>query len=126
MPDAVLADEGRHEGGRGKGRRHHHRAQIHGGQIMYTPVWFVRRIPLPATVEGVTIPNDDGTFDIYINESLPPERQEDALRHELRHITKDHLYDDISPVEQLEREADTRDSLLNNHVRTIPLIQISA
>ena len=77
-------------------------------------------------VEGVTIPNDDGTFDIYINESLPPERQEDALRHELRHITKDHLYDDISPVEQLEREANTRDTLLNNHVRTIPLIQISA
>lgn len=94
--------------------------------MMYTPVWFVRRIPLPATVEGVTIPNDDGTFDIYINESLPPERQEDALRHELRHIAKDHLYDDISPVEQLEREADTRDTLLNNHVRTIPLIQISA
>lgn len=86
----------------------------------------VRRIPLPATVEGVTIPNDDGTFDIYINESLPPERQEDALRHELRHITKDHLYDDVSPVEQLEREADTRDSLLNNHVRTIPLIQVGA
>ena len=94
--------------------------------MMYTPVWFVRRIPLPATVEGVTIPNDDGAFDIYINESLPPERHEDARRHELRHITKDHLYGDISPVEQLERKADTRDSLLNNHVRTIPLIQISA
>ena len=87
---------------------------------------FVRTVPLPEAVRAVVLPNDDGTFDIYINESLPPERQEDALRHELRHITKDHLYDDISPVEQLEREADTRDSLLNNHVRTIPLIQISA
>ena len=71
-------------------------------------------------------PNDDGTFDIYINESLPPERQEDALRHELRHITKGGLYDDVSPVEQLEREANTRDSLLNNHTRVIPLIQVSA
>lgn len=75
---------------------------------MYTPVWFTRYLPLPMTVEGVTIPNDDGTFDIYINEYLPPERQEDALRHELRHITKDHLYDDTRPVEQLEREAGIR------------------
>ena len=34
---------------------------------MWTPEYFVRYVELPLKVDGVTIPNNDGTFDIYIN-----------------------------------------------------------
>lgn len=55
---------------------------------------FVRSIPLPEAVRAVTLPNDDCTFDIYINANLPEELQFKALEHELKHIRKDHFYDD--------------------------------
>lgn len=65
---------------------------------------FVRLLALPASVEGVTLPNDDGTYDVYLNANLPAERQQVALAHELRHIKKDHLYD-ANPVWVNEAEA---------------------
>lgn len=65
---------------------------------------FVRMIPLPHTVPAVVLPNDDGTFDIYINSILPEETQNKALEHELEHIRRDHLYND-DPVALNELEA---------------------
>jgi len=65
---------------------------------------FVRMIPLPIAVRAVTLPNDDGTFDIYINENLPEELQHRALTHELEHIRRDHFYND-DPVWLNEQEA---------------------
>lgn len=67
-------------------------------------MYFVRFLPLPSSVEGVVLPNDDGTYDIYINTNLPIERQEAVLRHELAHIKKDHLYSD-DPIRIIEAEA---------------------
>lgn len=72
---------------------------------MWTPDYFVRVVDFPATVEGVTVPNDDGTFDIYLNSHLSPSRRKECLAHELRHIFQDHFYSE-RPVEDLEREAD--------------------
>ncbi len=72
---------------------------------MWTPEYFVRILDFPPTVEGVTIPNDDGTFDIYLSSHLSPQKQKACLEHELRHIFRDHFYSD-RPVEDLEREAD--------------------
>lgn len=65
---------------------------------------FVRMITLPETVPAVVLPNDDGTFDIYINAILPDEVQNKALEHELEHIRRDHLYND-DPVGLNEEEA---------------------
>lgn len=65
---------------------------------------FIRLIPLPDTVRAVTIPNDDGTFDIYINQNLPDELRNRALNHELEHICRDHFYND-DPVWLNEEEA---------------------
>lgn len=65
---------------------------------------FVRMIPLPKAIRAVVLPNDDGTFDIYINETLPEEIQNKALEHELEHIRRDHLYND-DPVWLNEAEA---------------------
>jgi len=59
---------------------------------LWTSEYFVRLVELPLSVEGVTIPNDDGTFDIYINSLLPPDCQEKKLQHEIRHIKRDHFY----------------------------------
>lgn len=65
---------------------------------------FVRTVPLPCAVRAVTLPNDDGTFDIYVNARLPEELQQKALAHELKHIRKDHFYND-DPVWLNEQEA---------------------
>lgn len=81
------------------------------------PQVFVRTIPLPYTVHGLVTPNDDGTYNIYLNENLPEEARRRYLPHELAHISGDHLYDD-RPVEELEREADK--------AGVIPLLHISA
>lgn len=67
-------------------------------------MFFVRLVALPPAVEGVTVPNDDGTFDVYINSKLPLEKQGQVLMHELEHIKKDHFYNE-DPVWINEAEA---------------------
>ena len=69
------------------------------------PETYVRFVSLPIKVEGVTIPNDDGSFDIYINDRLSPARQQETLEHEMRHIRGEHFYLDM-PVSRMERQAD--------------------
>ena len=66
---------------------------------------YVRLVPLPVKVEGVTLPNDDGSFDIYINARLSPARQQETLEHELRHIRHEHFYLDMT-IDRMERQAD--------------------
>ena len=65
---------------------------------------FVRMVSLPLSVRAVTLPNDDTTFDIYINADLPEELQNKALEHELVHIRRNHFYDE-KPVWENEAEA---------------------
>lgn len=65
---------------------------------------FIRLVPLPHAVRAVTLPNDDDTFDIYVNSSLSEELQASAVEHELNHIRKDHFYD-CNPVWFNEQEA---------------------
>lgn len=72
---------------------------------MWHPQVYVRYVALPAAVGGVTVPNPDGSFDIYINSLQSPERQASRLAHEIRHIMLDHFYDDLLPVASLEQEA---------------------
>ena len=66
---------------------------------------YVRLVPLPMKVEGVTLPNDDGSFDIYINSRLSPAMQQETLQHELRHIRHEHFYLDMD-LRRMERQAD--------------------
>ncbi len=68
--------------------------------------YYVRTVKLPGSVRGVTIPNDDGTFNVFINSSLSPECSNDTLKHELNHIKKDHFYEDTKSIEAVETEAD--------------------
>ena len=68
--------------------------------------YYIRRLPFPnRSVKAVTFPNDDGTFDIYLNTLYPEGELRSALEHELRHIRLDHFYSE-KPIAQKEREAD--------------------
>lgn len=73
--------------------------------MITTDDYFVRLIDLPPRVRGITVPNDDGTFSIYINAMLSSPMQRKAYDHEVRHIVLDHLYQD-RPIEDIESEAD--------------------
>lgn len=68
---------------------------------------FVRTINLPHTVRGVTVIDDNGDFNIYINAKLSPSQQIAVLEHEKRHIN----YDDFSSFEdihKIERRAENK------------------
>ena len=59
---------------------------------MRIPDYFVRVVELPAAVRGVTVPNDDGTFSVYINALYDTRVQRRTLEHELVHLARDHFY----------------------------------
>lgn len=68
--------------------------------------YYIRRLDFPnRSVKAATFPNDDGTFDIYLNTLYPESELRPALEHELRHIELGHFYSDKS-ILQKEREAD--------------------
>ena len=64
----------------------------------------VRYIPLPHTIYGVTLPDYNGDFNVYINSKLPDQKQKEAVEHEIKHIELDHFYSD-EPVRLNELEA---------------------
>lgn len=66
---------------------------------------YIRCATFPRRVEAVTLPNDDGTFSVFVNDSIPQWRQVAALEHELNHIEQDHFYNDIKGIEVIEAEA---------------------
>ena len=55
-------------------------------------------------VPGVTVLDSDGNYNVYINARLSFEQRKDVLRHELKHIGKEHFYKDMSVIE-CEKEA---------------------
>ena len=73
---------------------------------MWTNDVYVRFVPLPMKVEGVTTSNPDGSCNIYINCMLSRRTQIEALRHEVNHVKKNHLFDDVKTLAQKEKEAD--------------------
>ena len=65
--------------------------------------YFVRIVQFPnAANKGIVCPNDDGTFDIYLN-SLYPDLKE-GYDHEVRHLLLDH-FGSYKSIEAIEREA---------------------
>lgn len=47
---------------------------------------FVRKIRLPMAVRAFTIPDEQGNFNVYINDRLSAEQQHKSLEHEFYHI----------------------------------------
>ncbi len=66
--------------------------------------FILRLVDLPVTVNAVTVLDENGDYNIYVNARLPDEQQKKAFQHEKRHIKKDHFYK-ADPVELCEAEA---------------------
>ena len=63
----------------------------------------VRIIRLPLTVKGITVPDESGNYNIYINKDLSHETQVDTYIHELNHIENDDFYAD-KPISVIEKK----------------------
>lgn len=66
--------------------------------------YFVRVVPFPVDrVGGMVMPNDDGTYSIYVNDNLDIYRRRKAARHELDHIERNDFYNDkaIGEIEDI-------------------------
>ena len=74
---------------------------------MRVPDYYVRLVELPPTVLGATLPNDDGTFSVYINARLGDAARRETLCHELEHMARDHFYQS-APIAAQEAEARRR------------------
>lgn len=62
-------------------------------------------------VPGVIASNSDGTANIYINTLYCEKIQRKAIKHELRHLVKNHFYIDWMSIEEKELDADDVDDL---------------
>lgn len=62
---------------------------------------FCYLVDMPYRIDATAIPNDDGTYTIYVNSRLSIERQRKAYLHEIRHIKNDDFYKDIN-VNEIE------------------------
>ena len=64
----------------------------------------IRGIEMPIAVQGVTLPDANGDFNVYINTKCSDEQRRQVADHEIKHITLDHFYND-DPVIVNELEA---------------------
>lgn len=65
----------------------------------------VRIRDFPCGINGVTVTDNNGDYNIYINAKLSAAEQQRAYKHEIEHIKMRHFYSDKN-VEIIEREAD--------------------
>lgn len=58
-------------------------------------------LKLPYTVEALCAENIDGSYTIIVNDRLSPERQKEAVLHELEHIKNDDFNNELS-IDKIE------------------------
>ena len=46
----------------------------------------------PVEVPGVTVLDENGDYNVYLNDKLSYDAQAEAFRHELEHIKQGHFY----------------------------------
>ena len=52
----------------------------------------VRVIDMPIGVNGATVRDEEGDYNIYINARISSDKQQLAFRHEICHIRQEHFY----------------------------------
>ena len=57
--------------------------------------YFIRYMKLPPKVWAFIMPNDDGTFSIYLDPRRSREQQIEDYLHELKHILDDDFYNGL-------------------------------
>ena len=60
-------------------------------------------------IPGAIFANTNGTVNIYINTLYREEVQQRTIKHELRHLVKNHFYIDTLSIEEKELDADDVD-----------------
>jgi hypothetical protein len=65
----------------------------------------VRLVDLPYSVGAMVAFDETGYASIYLNARWPNEQRKQALKHELRHIANDDIYNDTD-IRAIERRAD--------------------
>ena len=63
----------------------------------------VRMIDLPYTIKGLTVLDEEGDYNIYLNARLSPDIQAEAFRHEVEHIKNGDFYTDESVADKERR-----------------------
>jgi len=66
--------------------------------------YYIRLIDLPYSIGGFITPNDDGTYNVYLNARLSAEKNLDTFFHEVEHIENDDFYNGL-PLELIEERA---------------------
>lgn len=59
----------------------------------------IRKIALPMSVRAFTLPDEQGDYNVYINEKLSREQQYKSLSHEMAHIANGDFFRDESATE---------------------------
>ena len=63
--------------------------------------FFVRVLDLPPRVGGFCSPNEDGTYNVYLNSRKDRQHNIDSYFHEVDHIEDDDFWNDES-IEEVE------------------------
>lgn len=76
------------------------------GYIRYMDAVIIRMIDLPYKVDGFTVKDSEGDYNVYINARHSDGKRVETFRHELDHIKRGHFYRS-EPVSVLEYETKT-------------------
>jgi len=60
----------------------------------------IRLTDLPFQVKGLTVLDENGDYNIYLNPMYSHETQKEVLEHELGHIEENHFYCELSIKEK--------------------------
>jgi len=63
---------------------------------------FVRCLPLPTTIKGLTVLDSEGNYNVYLNSRLTYEANRATLQHELQHILNND-FQMLSHVSDIEK-----------------------
>jgi hypothetical protein len=63
---------------------------------------YLRFIALPHTIKGLTVQDEAGDYNIYINARLGYEANQQTLQHEVQHI-KNHDFNKLCHIRNIEK-----------------------
>ena len=62
----------------------------------------LRYVNLPVTVKGLTVQDEEGKYNVYLNARLTYEANQQTLQHEIQHITNDD-FSKLSHITEIEK-----------------------
>lgn len=72
---------------------------------------YIRGIELPSRVKGITVLDENGDFNVYINILLSFSTQQCTTNHEIKHIKLEHFYN-FEPVIYNELEVGGQNGII--------------